>query len=109
MGKRLIFYQSLLFFEKGKEMTVYVLLKSSDDSRNYPRIVTVFKGVYDSKEKAWEAIERNYYPLLKIIEETKYTIRGVRIDSDELIIEYENFIEDLYFYETFDIIETEVK
>lgn len=90
-------------------MTVYVLMKTSDDGRHYPRIVTVFKGVYDSKEKVWEAIERNYYPLLKIIEETKYTIRRVNIDSDGLTIEYENFIEDLYFYEAFDILETEVK
>ena len=90
-------------------MSVYVLMKTSDDSHQYLRISTVFRGVYDSKEKAWEAIERDYYSLLKIIEETKYTIRGVRINSCGLTIEYENFIEDLYFCETFDILETEIK
>lgn len=90
-------------------MTVYVLIKSLFASHHYPQNRTNCKGVYDSKEKAWEAIERDYYSLLKIIEETKYTIQGVRIDSYGLTIEYENFIEDLYFCETFDIIETEIK
>ena len=92
-------------------MTVYVLIKSLFASHHYPQNRTNCKGVYDSMEKAWEAIERDYYSLLKIIEETKYTIRGVRIDcySHELTIEYENFIEDFYFCETFDIIEAEIK
>ena len=90
-------------------MSVYVLMKTSDNSHQYPLISTVFKDVYDSIEKAWKAIERDYYSLLKIIDETKYTIRGVRINSCGLTIEYENLIEDLYFCETFDIIEAEIK
>ena len=90
-------------------MTVYVLMQTSDASHHYPRIVTIFKGVYDSKEKAWEAIEREYYPLLKIIEEHKYKIRSIRIDSSALTVECEDFIEDFYFCETYNILETEVK
>ena len=90
-------------------MTVYVLMQTSDASHHYPRIITIFKGVYESKEKAWEAIEREYQPLLKIIEEYKYTIRGIYIDSSSLTVEYENFVEDFYCCETYDILETEVK
>ena len=90
-------------------MTVYALTKHTHASHHYPTDRTEFKGIYDSIEKAWEAIEHDYYPLLKNIEELKYKIRGVRINSCGLTIEYEKFFEDLYFCEMFDILETEVQ
>lgn len=90
-------------------MVVYVVTNSIFASHYYPQNRTNFKGVYDSKEKAWEAIERDYYSLLRSIKETKYTIRGIRINCCGLTIEYEDFIEDIYVCETFDITETEIK
>ena len=90
-------------------MTVYILTKTIFESWNYPQVHTNFKGAYGSIEKAWKAIEQDYYPLLKIIEELKYTIRNVRIDATGLAISYENFLDDHYYKETFYIETVEVQ
>ena len=77
-------------------MSIYILTVTRIANLSYNKHSFYIDSVFDSEEKAWNRIEEKFYNLLPAIFINKYKIREIYFRGKGLIVEYENFIEDLY-------------
>ena len=77
-------------------MTVYILTIIRMSNLSYDKNSFYIDSVFDSEEKAWNRIEEKFYDFLLAIFKNEYKIKAIYFKKRTLIVEYENFIEDLY-------------
>lgn len=90
---------------------VYVLLYRNVSISGYVSSgdTSYVEGVFDNKEKVWYVIEKMFYNHIEKVQEQSYKIKSVIIKENVLRMDYENFPEDLYGTDYYEILEMRIQ